>query len=234
MDDAKAQKHLSSKSRACPAQAQIRLRNVVQAQAQLESARAQLTDLGVARSQFEHAIAVLTGQPPAAFSLAPGLITGPPAVIPTGIPSQLLERRPDIAAAERQVAAATAQIGLACAAYYPTLTLSAARGFQSGSITNWLTWPSRFWSLGPNMAFTILDFGRRRAQVREAEAAYDATVAFCRQTVLTAFQEVEDQLAALRQLSQEATEQDAAVKAAREALQLEIDGTKPALFRTST
>ncbi len=200
--------------------------DVVQAQAQLDGARAQLTDLGVTRAQLEHAVAVLAGQPSSAFSLAPGQISGPPPAIPVGIPSQLLERRPDIAATERQVAAANAQIGLARVAYYPTLTLGATGGFQSGSITSLFTWPSRFWSLGPNLAFTALDFGRRRAQVQQAEAAYDATVASYRQTVLTAFQEVEDQIAALRQLAQEATEQESAVQAAREALKLELDRYK--------
>jgi len=200
--------------------------DVVQAQAQLDAALAQRTDLGIARAQFEHAIAVLAGQAPSTFSLERGQISGPAPAIPTGVPSQLLERRPDIAAAERQVAAANAQIGLARTAYYPTLTLGGSGGFQSSSITNLLTWPSRFWSVGPSLAFTIFDFGRRRAQVQQFEAAYDATVAAYRQIVLAAFQEVEDQLAALQLLAQEASEQDAAVTAAREALQLEIDRYK--------
>jgi NodT family efflux transporter outer membrane factor (OMF) lipoprotein len=185
-----------------------------------------LTDLGVLRSQLEHAIAVLTGQPPATLSLAPGKIQAPPPPIPAGLPSELLERRPDIAAAERLVAAANAEIGLAQTAYYPTLTLSASGGVESNSITTWLSWPARFWSLGPALAETLLDFGRRRAQVQGAEAAYDATVASYRQTVLTAFQEVEDNLAALRILDREAVEQDVAVKSSAESLHLEMDRYK--------
>jgi NodT family efflux transporter outer membrane factor (OMF) lipoprotein len=200
--------------------------DVAQARTQLASTRAQLTDLGVVRSQLEHAIAVLTGQPPAAFSLAPGKIQAPPPPIPPGLPSELLERRPDIAAAERLVAAANAQIGLAQTAYYPTLTLSANGGLESSRITTWLSWPSRFWSLGPSMAQTLLDFGRRKAQVQGAEAAYDATVAGYRQTVLSAFQEVEDNLAALRILEREAVQQDEAVKGAQESLRLEMDRYK--------
>ncbi len=200
--------------------------DVVQAQTQLDSTRAQLTDLGVSRAQFEHAIAVLTGQPPSTFSLPAGQIHAPPPPIPAGVPSQLLERRPDIAAAERLVAEANAQIGLTKVAYYPSVSLGLTTGFQSSSITDWLTWPSRFWSLGPSMAQTLLDFGRRHAQVQQSTAAYDATVASYRQTVLTAFQEVEDSLAALGLLSREAVEQDAAVKGADEALRLEIDRYK--------
>ncbi len=200
--------------------------DVVQAQTQLDSTRAQLTDLGVARAQLEHAIAVLTGQPPSTFTLAPGRIPGVPPPIPAGVPSQLLERRPDIASAERLVAALNAQIGLAKAAYYPTVILSATGGFQSSDITNWLTWPSRFWSLGPSMAETLLDFGRRRATAQQTAAGYDAGVAVYRQTVLSAFQEVEDALAALRLLAEEAVQQDDAVKEAQESLQLEIDRYK--------
>ncbi len=200
--------------------------DVAQAQTQLASTRAELTDLGVIRSQLEHAIAVLTGQPPSALTIAPGKIQAPPPPIPPGVPSELLERRPDIAAAERQVAAANAEIGLAQTAFYPTLTLTANGGVQSTSITTWLRWPSRFWSLGPTLAQTLLDFGRRKAQVQGAEAAYDATVAGYRQTVLAAFQEVEDNLSALRILSQEALQQDEAVKGAQESLKLEMDQYK--------
>ena len=200
--------------------------DVAQAQTQLASTRAQLTDLGVIRSQLEHAIAVLTGQPPSALTIAPGKIQAPPPPIPPGVPSELLERRPDIAAAERQVAAANAEIGLAQTAFYPTLTLSASGGLESSRITTWLSWPARFWSLGPPLAQTLLDFGRRKAQVQGAEAAYDATVAGYRQTVLGAFQEVEDNLAALRILSQEALQQDEAVKGAQESLKLEMDQYK--------
>ena len=200
--------------------------DVAQAQTQLASTRAELTDFGVARSQLEHAIAVLTGQPPSALTIAPGKIQAPPPMIPPGVPSELLERRPDIAAAERQVAAANAEIGLAQTAFYPTLTLSASGGLESNRITTWLSWPSRFWSLGPTLAQTLLDFGRRKAQVQGAEAAYDATVAGYRQTVLAAFQEVEDNLSTLRILSQEALQQDAAVKGAQESLKLETDQYK--------
>jgi NodT family efflux transporter outer membrane factor (OMF) lipoprotein len=200
--------------------------DVVQAQTQLDSTRAQLTDLGVSRAQFEHAIAVLAGQPPSTFSLPVGRINGVPPPIPAGVPSQLLERRPDIAAAERLVAEANSQLGLAQVAYYPSVTLGLNPGFQSSSIANWLTWPSRFWSLGPSVAQTLLDFGRRHAQTRQSAASYDATVASYRQTVLSAFQEVEDNLAALGLLDREAVQQDAAVKGARDALQLETDRYK--------
>lgn len=200
--------------------------DVALAQTQLAATRAELTDFGVTRSQLEHAIAVLTGQPPSALTIAPGKIQGPPPPIPPGVPSELLERRPDIAAAERQVAAANAEIGLAQTAYYPTLTLSASAGVESNRITTWLSWPARFWSLGPELAQTLLDFGRRKAQVQGAEAAYDATVSGYRQTVLAAFQEVEDNLSTLRILSQEASQQSEAVKAAQESLNLETDRYK--------
>jgi len=200
--------------------------DVALAQTQLASTRSQLTDFGVVRSELEHAIAVLTGQPPSALTIAPGKIQAPPPPIPAGVPSELLERRPDIAAAERLVAAANAEIGLAQTAFYPTLTLSASGGLESNRITTWLSWPSRFWSLGPTLAQTLLDFGRRKAQVQGAEAAYDATVAGYRQTVLGAFQEVEDNLSTLRILSQEALQQDEAVKGAQESLRLELDRYK--------
>jgi NodT family efflux transporter outer membrane factor (OMF) lipoprotein len=200
--------------------------DVAQARTQLETTRAEMTDLGVSRAQFEHAIAVLTGQPPASLTLAPGKIDGPPPPIPAGLPSQLLERRPDIAAAERQMAAANAEIGLARAAYYPTLTLSASAGLQAGNIASFFSWPARFWSVGPSLSQTLFDFGRRRAQLQQSEAAYDATVAGYRQTTLSGFQEVEDNLAALRILAQEADQLDVAVKAAEESLRLEIDRYK--------
>jgi NodT family efflux transporter outer membrane factor (OMF) lipoprotein len=199
---------------------------VVQAQTQLDTARAGRTDLAVARSQLEHAIAVLTGQAPSGFSIHAGRIAAGPPEIPAGVPSELLERRPDIAAAERSVAAANARIGLAQTAYYPNLILNAAAGFQSGRFTTWLSWPSRFWSVGPGLAETLLDFGRRRADVRQTQAEYDAAVAGYRQTVLSAFQEVEDQLSALAILAREASEQEAAVRGAVEAVQLEIDRYK--------
>ncbi len=157
---------------------------------------------------------MLTGRPPAEFELPPGRITGPPPTIPTGVPSRLLERRPDIASAERVVAAANTNIGIAQAAFYPTLTLSATGGIQNTSLVNLFTWPSRVWSVGPTLAQTLFDFGRRKATVQEFEAQYDAQVAAYRQTVLLAFQEVEDNLAALRVLTQESVEQDAAVASA--------------------
>lgn len=194
--------------------------DVAAAQAQLEATRAALSDLRISRAQFEHAIAVLTGVPPAELTLAPKDIRGVPPAIPAGLPSQLLERRPDIASSERDVAAANAQIGLAKVAYYPTVTLNAAGGFESTRITTWLSWPSHFWSTGVLLSETLFDFGRRHAQLNEARAAYDQTVATYRQTVLTAFQEVEDNLAALRQLEVEEAQQAAATRAARESARL--------------
>ena len=146
------------------------------------------------------------------------MAANPPA-IPVGIPSELLERRPDIAAAERSVAQANAQIGVAKAAYFPTILLSASGGFGNSSVANWLTWPSRFWSVGPSLAETIFDAGLRKATVQQYRATYDQTVANYRQTVLTAFQQVEDNLASLRILSQDIEQQDAAVEAATRSLQ---------------
>src|SRR5579871_151741 len=178
--------------------------DVALAETQLENARASLIDVGVQRSQYEHAIAVLTGTPPANYTAEPLPLNSLPPAIPVAVPSELLERRPDIAANERQMAAANEQIGIARAAYFPTVTLSAAGGFESSSITNWLTWPSRLWSVGTQAADLIFDAGRRSGQVQESQAAYDATVANYRQTVLTAFQQVEDNLSALRILEQEA------------------------------
>lgn len=194
--------------------------DVALAETQLDTARAQLIDLAVARAQFEHAIAILIGKPPAALSVSRAILKLPPPPIPVGVPSTLLERRPDIAAAERQMAAVNEQIGIAQAAYYPTLTLSASAGLQGSSIVNWLTWPSRFWSVGPQMAETLFDAGRRRAQVAQAQAAYDVSVANYRQTVLTGFQQVEDQLAASRVLAEEARAEDEAVRAANQSLQI--------------
>jgi hypothetical protein len=200
--------------------------DVTQAEAQLESTRAQLSDVAVARSQMEHAVAVLAGQDPSSFSIPAGTIRNLPPTIPVGVPSLLLERRPDIAGAERRVAAANAQIGLAEVAYYPLVSLTANGGLESGSIRNLLSWPSRVWALGGYAAQTLLDFGHRRALTQQAEANYDATVAAYRQTVLSAFQEVEDRLSALRLLAQEQAQQEAAVKASQEALQLELDRYK--------
>jgi NodT family efflux transporter outer membrane factor (OMF) lipoprotein len=192
---------------------------VAQAEAQLKAAQAQDSNLGILRAQYEHAIAVLTGQPPSTFSLpSKGLETRPPA-IPVGIPSELLERRPDIAATERRMAQVNAQIGIAKAAYYPNVVLSATGGFGSTSITDWLSWPSRFWSVGPSLAETIFDAGLRRATVQQFRANYDQAVANYRQTVLTSFQQVEDNLATLRILSESIDQQDAAVEAAGRSLQ---------------
>lgn len=194
--------------------------DVAQAETQLYTTQAQLVDLGVARAQFEHAIAVLTGKPPSEVSLPSATIKSPPPPIPVGIPSTLLERRPDIATAERQMAAQNEQIGIAKAAYYPSLTLSATAGFQTGEFTKWLNAASGFWSLGPQFAEILFDAGKRHAQVQQAQAGYDATVATYRQTVLTAFQQVEDNLAALRVLANESESQDQAVKAAQQFLDI--------------
>ncbi|HVP47950.1 MAG TPA: efflux transporter outer membrane subunit [Bryobacteraceae bacterium] len=194
--------------------------DVAQAQAQLETARAQLIDIGVARAQFEHAIAILTGKPPSELSIPRALLKSEPPATPPGVPSMLLERRPDIAAAERQMASVNEQIGLARSAYFPTLVLNASAGLESSKFTDWFTWPSRFWSVGPQMAETLFDAGRRHAQSAQAQAAFDVTVANYRQTVLTAFQQVEDNLAALRILTDEGRAEDAAVQAAEEALRI--------------
>jgi len=192
---------------------------VAQAEAQLRAAQAQDTDLGVLRAQYEHAIAVLIGQPASTFSLAAQTLEAKLPATPVGIPSELLERRPDIAAAERGVAQANAQIGVAKAAYFPNLLLSATGGFGNTSVSSWLTWPSRFWSVGPSLAETIFDAGLRRATVQQYRANYDQTVANYRETVLTSFQQVEDNLASLRILSQAIGQQDAAVEAATRNLQ---------------
>jgi NodT family efflux transporter outer membrane factor (OMF) lipoprotein len=194
--------------------------DVALAQTQLETARVQLTDLGIQRAQFEHAIAVLTGKPPSDLSMPAAPNQAPPPVSSIGIPSTLLERRPDVAAAERQVAAANEQIGIAKAALYPSLSLSAGAGSQTSVIGDLITWPSRFWSVGAQLAETLFDRGKRRAQVKLTEAAYDATVANYRQTVLAAFQQVEDSLAQLRILSEEGVIADRAVKAAQQSLDI--------------
>ena len=194
--------------------------DVIQAQTQLKTTQAQALDIGVQRAQLEHAIALLIGKPASNYSLAAAPLTASPPPLPVGLPSSLLERRPDIAAAERRMAAANAQIGVAEAAYYPSLTLSASGGFQSSSFSNWLTAPSRFWSVGPALAQTLFDGGLRRAQTDQAIAAYDANVAGYRQTVLNGFKEVEDNLAALRILEEEAAIQDEAVQNARQSVAL--------------
>jgi NodT family efflux transporter outer membrane factor (OMF) lipoprotein len=194
--------------------------DVALAQTQLDTTRAQLIDLGVARAQFEHAIAILAGKPPAAVTVPAALLKTPPPAVPVGVPSTLLERRPDIAAAERTTASANEQIGIAVAAYYPTLTLSASGGFEATDIAKWFSLPSRFWSLGAGLSEVVFEGGKRRAQVKMTEAEYDGTVANYRQTVLTAFQQVEDNLAALRILGEEATAADLATKAAKDSLDI--------------
>lgn len=200
--------------------------DVALAQTQLDTAQAQLMDYGVARAQFEHAIAILIGKPPAEVSVPIRAITITPPQVPVGLPSELLERRPDIAFAERDMAAANEQIGIAQAAFYPTLTLSATGGLETGSLTEWFNLPSGFWSFGPQLAETLVDFGRRRGVKAEAQAAYNAAVANYRQTVLTAFQQVEDNLAALRVLENEAQAEDRAVKAAQNSLTIETNQYK--------
>jgi len=194
---------------------------VVQALNTLQSAQSLATNLGVARAQYEHAIAVLIGKIASDFSIpAKPLLTTPPP-IPVGLPSQLLERRPDIAAAERTMAATNAQIGIAYAAYYPTLTLSATGGFESSTWKHLLDWPSRVWSVGPSVSETVFDAGLRRATVHQYVATYNANLASYRQTVLAAFQQVEDALATLRILTQQIQQQHEAVESARVALDLE-------------
>jgi NodT family efflux transporter outer membrane factor (OMF) lipoprotein len=200
--------------------------DVLQARTQLAGTRAAATDLAVARTANEHAIAVLTGQPPENLTILPGKIQTEPPPIPASVPSQLLERRPDIAAAERRVAAANAQIGLAEIAYYPTLALTGSVGLSSTDFVKWFSWPSRFWSMGPSLGETLFDFGRRHAVVQESQAAYDALVAVYRQTTLSAFEAVENNLAALRILSNEAVQQQVAVASAEESLDLELERYK--------
>jgi NodT family efflux transporter outer membrane factor (OMF) lipoprotein len=177
----------------------------------------------VQRTQFEHAIAVLIGKPPAELTLAPLPLNSQAPVIPQipgVVPAVLLERRPDIAGDERRMASANEQIGIAQAAYYPTLSLSAIAGFQGTSASNWFNWPSRFWAVGPALSQTVFDAGRRRSAKNITVAQYDATVANYRQTVLTGFQQVEDNLAALRVLETEAQQQHEATGAAEQSLDL--------------
>lgn len=197
--------------------------DVALAETQLKSTQAQAIDVGVQRASLEHAIALLIGKPPADVSIPPAPVERAFPDIPPGLPSELLERRPDVAAAERRVAAANAQIGVAQAAFFPTVTLSATGGFASSTLANLLSAPARYWSLGAALAQVIFDAGLRQAQTDQAIAAYDATVATYRETVLTGFQEVEDNLAALRILEQEAAVQDEAVKSARESLAITLN-----------
>jgi NodT family efflux transporter outer membrane factor (OMF) lipoprotein len=194
--------------------------DVAQAQTQLENARSQNIDVKEQRTQFEHAIAVLVGEPASSFTLPVAPLNAIPPVIPTGLPSQLLERRPDIASSERLMAAANANIGVAKAAYFPLFNFSPSAGYESTAIGNWLSNPSSFASVGVSAMITILDVGRRRAALDQARAAYDQTVASYQQNVLVAYQEVEDNLAAMRLLEQEAETQAAAVAAAEHSLAL--------------
>jgi NodT family efflux transporter outer membrane factor (OMF) lipoprotein len=198
--------------------------DVAQAKTQLDTARVQATDILVRRAQYEHAIAVLVGQPPASFALAAApLESQPPPVILVGVPSELLERRPDIAAAERRAGAANEHIGIAIAAYYPSLSLNGVAGFESSALNTWFDWPSRLWAVGLSMGETVFDGGRRHAKTEAARAHYDAAVADYRQTALTAFQQVEDNLAALGILEHEAVQQDEAVDSAKNNLRLFTD-----------
>lgn len=200
--------------------------DVVQAEAQLKSTQAQAIDIGVQRAQLEHAIAILIGKAPSEFSIVPAPLAASVPRIPRALPSELLERRPDVAAAERRAAAANAQIGVAKAAYFPSLALSASGGYRSAEAAGLFTAPNRFWSIGPAIVQSIFDAGLRRAQTAQAIAAYDASVAQYRQAVLAGFQEVEDNLAALRILEEEAQVQEDAVRAARESVVLTVNQYK--------
>ncbi|HEY4361400.1 MAG TPA: efflux transporter outer membrane subunit [Bryobacteraceae bacterium] len=192
--------------------------DVAQAQSQLYDVQSQLLDVGVQRAQFEHAIAILTGKAPSELSVAVADLTALPPPVPVGTPSELLQRRPDIASAERRVAASNEQIGIAMAAFYPTLTLSGDGGFQSSTLGKLFSAPARFWSVGPQLAETLFDAGRRRGVVAEERAAYDATVAGYRETVLAALQQVEDNLAALRILEEESAKVDETIASSNRAL----------------
>jgi NodT family efflux transporter outer membrane factor (OMF) lipoprotein len=196
--------------------------SVVQAQTTLESAQALAINVGLARAQFEHAIAMLTGKPASAFSIPVRPMTTAPPPIPIGLPSQLLERRPDIAAAERAMAQANAQIGIASAAYFPNLTLSLTAGLESSAFQRLLNWSSRVWSIGPSLSETVFDGGLRRATVNQFIATYNASLAGYRQTVLTAFQQVEDALAGVRILSQQVLREQEAVRSSETFLKLEL------------
>lgn len=203
---------------------------VEQARTQLDQTQAQDIDVDAARAQYDHAIAVLVGRDPEEFHIPVSALKRTPPSIPVGLPSQLLQRRPDIASAERQVAAANEQVGIAQAAFWPDLMITATGGLQAGSIINWFTFPSRFWSVGPELTQTIFDAGRRRAQLEGARANYDATVANYRQTALTAFQEVEDNLSTLRILEHESAVQHEATMAAERSVELSINRYKGGLI----
>lgn len=203
---------------------------VAQAQTQLKGTEADMIDLIWQRAQFENAIAVLIGLPPAQFSLAESQDIPPLPQVPSALPSQLLERRPDIAAAERSVMAANANIGVAKAAYYPDLTLNMNGGYSSSTYSNWISLPNRFWSVGPQLAMTLFDGGQRSAEVDRSEAAYDETVAKYRQTVLDGFREVENFLVQLKVLQDEAVVRQQALDAARESLRLTQNQYKAGLI----
>lgn len=200
------------------------------AQTQLKSTQADLIDLAWQRAQLENAIAVLIGMAPAEFSLAASIDIPALPAIPLAVPSQLLERRPDIAAAERSVMAANAEIGVAKTAYFPDLTLSLAGGYSSSSFSNWVSLPNRFWSVGPQLAMTLFDGGQRAAEVDRSEAAYDQTVAQYRQTVLDGFREVEDYMSQLKVFDEEASVRNEALQAARESLRLTSNQYKAGLI----
>ena len=197
--------------------------DVITAQAQLESARAQAINVGVARAQFEHAVAVLTGRPPSELTLARGTLADRVPVPPPSLPSTLLERRPDIAGAERAMAEQNALIGVELAAYYPDVSLSAVYGFVGSPVTSLIQSANRVWSLGAAASQTLFEGGARPAAVEAARAAYDQSVAAYRQTVLAAFQQVEDQLSSLRVLQQQAAPQDEAVRLARRAVEIALN-----------
>jgi NodT family efflux transporter outer membrane factor (OMF) lipoprotein len=200
--------------------------SVVQAETALRSAEAAAINVGVARSQYEHAIATLIGKPASDFTMPVRAVTTAPPPIPVGVPSQLLERRPDIAAAERTMAQANATIGVETAAYYPSLTLSATGGFEASTLKHWFDWSSRLWSIGPSFSETVYDAGLRRATIQQYTATYNADVASYRQTVLTAFQQVEDSLAEVRILSQQIDKQRQATVAAQSYADIENDRYK--------
>jgi NodT family efflux transporter outer membrane factor (OMF) lipoprotein len=195
--------------------------SVVEAETALQSAQAGATNVAIARAQYEHAIAMLVGKAATNFSIPVKPVTTAPPPIPVGIPSQLLQRRPDVAAAERNMAAANAEIGIAYSAYYPSLNLTAEGGLESTIAGKLLSWPSRFWSVGAGVSETVFDGGLRRATVHQYVATYNGDLASYRQTVLTAFQQVEDGLAEVRILSKEVEQEKEAVKSAQTYLQLE-------------
>ena len=194
--------------------------DVLQAETQLRTVEAQAIDIGVARAQLEHAIAILVGKSPSELSLPVTPLAGVPPPVPVGVPSVLLERRSDIAGAERRMASANARIGVAESAFYPNVTLSVSGGLEAAGFAKWLSWPSRFWALGPAISEVVFDGGLRKAQSAQARAGYDAAVASYRQTVLTGFQEVEDSLATLRILEEEARVQEEAIQSARQSVEL--------------